>query len=479
MVRTKKQLIDLLATKNKSQDLIKATVEDGYKISEIFAPHGPTSPLPAMIIHDEKIQHPFSLSIQSPVSESKLSFEPPYVMNNFWPPLPSLSDTTLSTQDATGKKLGSMFSNINMQEIQEMLKDCAYNEDEAILRLITQTDYLENIRHRLRANNKTVPWCSQIKPLHMSPVQPKPPVQHILKENNIRLSSQMPPSQYIVPKSVIVSKSPPLTENVLHSTPLPPLNTETVVPKKETPPQVVKEVVKPPPSKPAKNEPAEHQHKTHKKHHRLSTHISSGSRLTLDDALQQIQDSKTNDDMDGYAGWSAARLRAFKMIEKNPNSYYYRFNAPGEQQKKGKWTDEENALFLQRLKQVGANSQWGIFSIAIPGRVGYQCSNYYRFMIETGQLHDPNYVLDSKGKARYLFDKKTEDGAVEKIFRKHSKHGSISAAAAETLDHIGSDHTAKKRKQIHPRQEIHSDEDDPTFDIRKPSSSYSKKKSSA
>lgn len=111
----------------------------------------------------------------------------------------------------------------------------------------------------------------------------------------------------------------------------------------------------------------------------MSTTISSGSRLTLDDALQQIQDSKTNDDMDGYAGWSAARLRAFKMIEKNPNSYYYRFNAPGEQQKKGKWTDEENALFLRRLKQVGANSQWGIFSIAIPGRVGYQVRSIYLF----------------------------------------------------------------------------------------------------
>lgn len=131
---------------------------------------------------------------------------------------------------------------------------------------------------------------------------------------------------------------------------------------------------------------AEHQHKTHKKHHRLSTNITSGSRLTLDDALQQIKDSKTNEDMDGYAGWSAARLRAFKMIEKNPNSYYYRFNAPGEQQKKGKWTDEENALFLQRLNQVGANSQWGIFSIAIPGRVGYQVSCTITFLFSMKSL---------------------------------------------------------------------------------------------
>jgi hypothetical protein len=45
-------------------------------------------------------------------------------------------------------------------------------------------------------------------------------------------------------------------------------------------------------------------------------------------------------------------------------------------------------------------------------------------MIESGHLHDPNYVLDPNGKARYLFDKKTKDGNVEKTFRKHSKHSS-------------------------------------------------------
>lgn len=81
-------------------------------------------------------------------------------------------------------------------------------------------------------------------------------------------------------------------------------------------------------------------------------------------------------------------------------------------------------------------------------------------MIETGQLQDPNYVLDDKGKARYLFDKKTEDGAVEKIFRKHSKHGSVSA------DDI-TNSTVKKRKQLHSRQQSSSDDDDPTFNIRK------------
>jgi hypothetical protein len=32
----------------------------------------------------------------------------------------------------------------------------------------------------------------------------------------------------------------------------------------------------------------------------------------------------------------------------------------------------EEKLFFTRLKELGANGQWGIFSMAIPGRVGYQ-----------------------------------------------------------------------------------------------------------
>lgn len=96
----------------------------------------------------------------------------------------------------------------------------------------------------------------------------------------------------------------------------------------------------------------------------------AGGRLALDDALRQIQSSNSPDK--AYEGWSQARIRAFQMINENPNSYYYRFNAPGEEQRKGAWTEEERELFFNRLKEVGANGQWGIFSIAIPGRVGYQ-----------------------------------------------------------------------------------------------------------
>jgi len=123
-------------------------------------------------------------------------------------------------------------------------------------------------------------------------------------------------------------------------------------------------------------------------------------RLRLDDALKQIENDPT-----AMETWSKARIRAYKMIHEKPNAYYYRFNAPGEKQRNGPFSEGERRLFFDRIKEVGANGQWGIFSMAIPGRVGYQCSNYYRQMIERGEIQDSNYYIDEKGKAHYLFGK--------------------------------------------------------------------------
>ncbi|KAI9008767.1 hypothetical protein CLU79DRAFT_776816 [Phycomyces nitens] len=144
------------------------------------------------------------------------------------------------------------------------------------------------------------------------------------------------------------------------------------------------------------------------------------SPLALDPITQANEHNISNATIS--KGWSQARIHAYKMIHQSPNSYYYRFNAPGEEQKKGGWSKDEKAMFLKRLDQVGPNGQWGLFSTEIPGRVGYQCSNFYRLLIENREIQDPNYVLDDNGKARFLFDKKTAQGNIEKTFRTHSKH---------------------------------------------------------
>ncbi|KAF9382742.1 hypothetical protein BGX21_001738 [Mortierella sp. AD011] len=146
-----------------------------------------------------------------------------------------------------------------------------------------------------------------------------------------------------------------------------------------------------------------------------------GGRLGLDEALKQVQENKV-DASKAFEGWSDARIKAYAAIDKKPNTYYYRFNAPGEVQRKGAWTKDEQKMFHQRLAEIGANGQWGLFSMTIPGRVGYQCSNYYRLLVETNQIQDPNYVLDEKGKAHYLFDKKGANGETTKEFRTHNKH---------------------------------------------------------
>lgn len=100
---------------------------------------------------------------------------------------------------------------------------------------------------------------------------------------------------------------------------------------------------------------------------RKGNHVNSSvkkiSRLRLDDALANASDME---------GWSEARIRAYQSMKTNPNTYFYRFNAPGETQRNGPWSKEEDELFMKRLAEFGADGQWGIFSMAIPGRVGYQ-----------------------------------------------------------------------------------------------------------
>ncbi|ETO25354.1 hypothetical protein RFI_11783, partial [Reticulomyxa filosa] len=110
-------------------------------------------------------------------------------------------------------------------------------------------------------------------------------------------------------------------------------------------------------------------------------------RLLLDEALQK---------KDTYDGWSAARIKAYQDRKQRPNAYYYRFNEEGEQQKTGLWADEEHALFMKRLIEMGANVQWGVFSMTIPGRVGYQCSNYYRDLVKKKWVIDSNYKTEGK-----------------------------------------------------------------------------------
>ena len=56
---------------------------------------------------------------------------------------------------------------------------------------------------------------------------------------------------------------------------------------------------------------------------------------------------------------------------------------------------------MKRMEEIGCDGNWGVFSMTIPGRVGYQCSNYYRQLIKEEKVKDDNYYFDDKGKLRY------------------------------------------------------------------------------
>ena len=107
-----------------------------------------------------------------------------------------------------------------------------------------------------------------------------------------------------------------------------------------------------------------------------------------------------------WNSWSPIRRDSFKQILKNPNSFFYRNRPPGDPQKYGHFTPEEEKQFIERLqyfrKTLKINDGlWGLFSVPIRGRLGYQCSNFYRQLIREGKLRDYRYSIESDGKLRF------------------------------------------------------------------------------
>jgi hypothetical protein len=74
-------------------------------------------------------------------------------------------------------------------------------------------------------------------------------------------------------------------------------------------------------------------------------------------------------------------------MESNPNAYFYRHVAPGVVQRTGGWDADEKQMFLEAVKiHHPSQGKWGIFAQHSPGRVGYQCRNFYHKLLESGEL---------------------------------------------------------------------------------------------
>ena len=107
--------------------------------------------------------------------------------------------------------------------------------------------------------------------------------------------------------------------------------------------------------------------------------------------------------LDEWSKWSIAKRQSYINRNDNPNAYYYRNTPVGIKHITGPFTLEEKKLFIKRLNEFKDNNgiitgEWGIFSLGIPGRVGYQCSNFYRKLIEQGEINDPSYIKGIDGK---------------------------------------------------------------------------------
>lgn len=50
----------------------------------------------------------------------------------------------------------------------------------------------------------------------------------------------------------------------------------------------------------------------------------------------------------------------------------------------------------------------------IPGRVGYQCSNFYRQLIKEGEIKDENYVKNKDGKYVFMFRNKNGESTLHR-----------------------------------------------------------------
>ncbi|EAX88286.1 hypothetical protein TVAG_132910 [Trichomonas vaginalis G3] len=130
---------------------------------------------------------------------------------------------------------------------------------------------------------------------------------------------------------------------------------------------------------------------------------------------------------EAWLHWSPAKRKSYIQGMKNPNAYFYRNVAPGEKYITGPFTPEEKKIFLKRVEEFKDKTtgtitgEWGLFSRALPGRVGYQCSNFYRKLINSGELYDPKYVRSDDGMIHHTSHLKSAHEKVQNTLEKPKK----------------------------------------------------------
>ncbi|KAF8927360.1 hypothetical protein BGZ47_002195 [Haplosporangium gracile] len=97
--------------------------------------------------------------------------------------------------------------------------------------------------------------------------------------------------------------------------------------------------------------------------------------------------------------WSEVRIKTWEHRRTNVEGFYYRFVDPTEGQQNGPWSAKSAQEFMVRLEEwktrgIRIGTSWGIFSMKVSNKAGYQCSSYYRKLLETKKLTDPAYAWE-------------------------------------------------------------------------------------
>ncbi|KAF9169740.1 hypothetical protein BGX21_009827 [Mortierella sp. AD011] len=98
--------------------------------------------------------------------------------------------------------------------------------------------------------------------------------------------------------------------------------------------------------------------------------------------------------------WSEVRIKTWENRRTNTEGFYYRFVDPTEGQQNGPWSQKSAREFMVRLEEwkargIRIGTSWGIFSMEVSHKAGYQCSSYYRKLLETKKLTDPSYAWEN------------------------------------------------------------------------------------
>lgn len=106
---------------------------------------------------------------------------------------------------------------------------------------------------------------------------------------------------------------------------------------------------------------------------------------------KEVKKSKKNtvEDDAEIALWSPAKRQSWEARKTNPNAFYYRHVDPGVVKRTGAWDENEKEMFMKAIKlHPPTQGKWGLFAMNIPGRVGYQCRNFYHRLLESGELRE-------------------------------------------------------------------------------------------